>query len=34
MHKCPHCNYRFEDGESLDRHLNEGSGCPEVGDGS
>jgi uncharacterized C2H2 Zn-finger protein len=30
MHKCPHCGYRFEDAESLDRHLNEGQGCPEL----
>lgn len=30
MHECPHCHYRFEDPESLDRHLNEGRGCPEL----
>lgn len=30
MHECPHCGYRFEDEESLDRHLNEGSGCPDA----
>lgn len=30
LHECPHCHYRFEDAESLERHLNEGSGCPEM----
>ena len=29
MHECQHCHYRFEDAESLRRHLEEGSGCPE-----
>lgn len=32
MHKCPHCKYRFEDAESLRRHLEEGMGCPELHD--
>jgi predicted Zn-ribbon and HTH transcriptional regulator len=32
MNKCEHCGYRFEDAESLRRHLEEGSGCPELGD--
>lgn len=32
MHECPHCHYRFEDAESLLRHLNEGNGCPESED--
>lgn len=30
MHKCPYCGYRFEDAESLTRHLDEGRGCPEM----
>ena len=29
-HKCPSCGYRFEDRESLDRHTDEGRGCPET----
>jgi len=29
LHECPHCQYRFEDAESLDRHLNDMGGCPE-----
>ena len=29
MHECPHCHYRFEDAQSLRRHLEEGGGCPE-----
>jgi len=33
LHECPHCHYRFEDAESLDRHLNEDGGCPEESHG-
>lgn len=32
MHECPHCLFRFEDGESLRRHLEEGRGCPSRDD--
>lgn len=32
MHECPYCRYRFEDAQSLDRHLNEGRGCPAQDD--
>lgn len=27
INECPHCGYRFEDPESLTRHMNDG--CPE-----
>ena len=30
MHECPLCHYKFEDAESLRRHLEEGRGCPEA----
>ncbi|HEY5785842.1 MAG TPA: C2H2-type zinc finger protein [Microlunatus sp.] len=30
LHECPHCHFRFEDAESLRRHLEEGDGCPEA----
>lgn len=30
MHECSHCHYRFEDAESLTRHLEEGRGCPDA----
>lgn len=30
MHKCPHCHYSFPDKDSLERHLNDGGGCPEA----
>lgn len=30
LHECPHCHYKFEDAESLNRHLNEGGGCPDA----
>lgn len=30
MHKCPYCDYRFEDPQSLRRHLEEGQGCPKM----
>lgn len=30
LHECPHCHYRFEDAESLRRHLDEGGGCPDA----
>lgn len=32
MHKCRHCKYRFEDAESLIRHLEDGRGCPDYDD--
>jgi hypothetical protein len=32
MHECPHCRFRFEDAESLRRHLEEGRGCPSLDD--
>jgi hypothetical protein len=31
LHQCPYCHYRFEDRESLERHLEEDGGCPEEG---
>ncbi len=30
LHECPHCGYRFEDAVALERHLTEGTGCPEA----
>jgi hypothetical protein len=27
LHECPYCHYKFEDGESLDAHLDD-RGCP------
>lgn len=30
MHKCPHCAYRFEDQESLLRHVEDDGGCPTL----
>lgn len=31
MHECPYCRYRFETEKDLHRHLDEGQGCPEMG---
>jgi hypothetical protein len=32
LHQCPYCNYKFEDREALDAHLDD-RGCPvEWGD--
>lgn len=28
--RCRYCGYKFETAEDLDRHLNEGRGCPEM----
>lgn len=32
LHECPHCHFKFENAEDLERHLNEGSGCPALSD--
>jgi hypothetical protein len=34
LNECPHCHYRFEDAESLRRHLDESQGCPEAPHGA
>lgn len=31
LHVCPYCQYKFEDSASLQRHMEEGRGCPEKG---